>query len=185
MLAIAPNPVAAIFAAISISLLTAIPHETAHMIFGRTIGQAGSLRIYIHQSVATTTLTHVWTWPMSARLAAVGAGLTVDLILLVTALTTQEIFNHWILTITVGVISMRIIWQLRFHRICDGRHIAKMLIDSPTIDQDACIRITSTGIVVPPVARVWIPFLLVGVLAELALFVVWIVPAILQLAGVL
>lgn len=73
------------------------------------------------------------------------------------------------------VMVMRIVWQLRFHRNCDGRHIAKMLIDNPTIDTDTRQALTArTWTSAPPSSWFWSAIVAVGVLAELALFAAWL-----------
>lgn len=173
------HPAVVAIVAIAIAVATAVPHEIAHVIFGRTFSRPRSaVRLDPRRAVATTRLTHIWVWPLSPRLAAVSAGLVVDLSLLGAALVWRETTGAWVAEVGVAVLVMRIVWQLRVHRNCDGRHIAKMLIDDPTVE--AGRRGAAT-----PVNWMWRGLVALGVIAETSLVVVWIGPAVLRVAGIL
>ena len=182
-----PHPLLAATVAVGVAIVTAVPHELAHVVFGRAFGRRrGSVRVRVRRASATTNLTHVWAWPASPRLAAVSAGIVVDLAFLTVALVLRGTTGAWVATVAVTVMVMRIVWQLRFHRNCDGRHIAKMLIDNPTINTDTRRALTARlWASAPRSAWLWSAVVAVGVLAELALFAVWFAPAVLRLLGVL
>lgn len=122
----------------------------------------------------------------SPRLAAVSAGIVVDLAFLTFAFVLRATTGAWVATVAVTVMVMRIVWQLRFHRNCDGRHVAKMFIDNLTIDTDSkqalIARLWASA---PRSAWSWLAIAATGVLAELALIAVWLAPATLRLLGVL
>lgn len=181
------HPVTVLAVAVGIAIATAAPHELAHVIFGRTLRRRrGSVRVRAGRASATTNLTHAWAWPSSPRLAAVSAGIVVDLVFLTAALAWRATTGSWGATVAVAVMAARVVWQLRFHRNCDGRHIAKMLIDSPTVDADTK-RVLSTRrwMSAPRSTWLWLALASAGVLAELSLFAIWVVPAALRLAGLL
>lgn len=182
-----PNPLLSLTVALGIAIVTSVPHEFAHVLFGNTLGQRrGSVRVRAVRASATTNLTHVWAWTMSPRLAAVSAGLVVDLAFLTVALTLRAVTDSWIADVGVAVMTIRIVWQLRFHRNCDGRHIAKILLDSPSIDLDARVKISRRA---PArgagTTALWLSLLVVGAAAELSLLAVWILPAAAELLGLL
>lgn len=179
------HPALAVAIALGIAVLTAVPHELAHVVFGRTMRQRrGGVRLRTARASATTTLTHTWAWPGSARLAAVCAGLTVDLLFLVAALAVRAAGGGWVATVAVTVLVMRIVWQLRFHRNCDGRHALTMLIDDPVIDSDTRHRLRAREWhAMTTDNRLWAAALIVGVAAELSLVAVWLVPAAVALLG--
>ncbi len=182
-----PHPLLVIGIALAMAIATAIPHELAHVGFGRRIGNTRkAVQVHLLQAAATTDLTHVWTWPLSPRLSAVAAGVVVDLAFLTMALTWHSSSDSWVATIAVGVMIIRILWQFRFHRNCDGRHFAKMLVDLPTIDDDSreILKVRSWKSM-PRMAWLWLLLLTVGVLVEIALLIVWLIPAVLRLFGLL
>lgn len=184
-----PEEVPAVFAvgfALTAAMVTAVPHELAHVLFGRTFQRPrGGVRVRARRAFATTTLTHTWCWPLSARLAAVCAGLGVDLLLLVAALAHRTLTGHWAATVLVAILVIRIVWQLRFHRNCDGRHVLTMFVDDPLLDSDTRRLLRSGGWGDMDLRhRVWSVALAVGVIAEVALVVVWPVPMFLIMVGV-
>lgn len=178
-------PMVVVVLAIVIAVVTSVPHEFAHVLFGKTFYlNSGSVQLDPRRAVATTSLTHVWTWPLSSRMAAVSAGLVVDLCFLVIALAAREATGSWFATVSVAVLLMRIVWQLRFHRNCDGRHIAKMLIDNPMIEIETRQAFKGDK-AVTRVARLWGSLVVLGIAAELSLLVVWVGPAVLCAVGVI
>lgn len=184
LMSIDSHPIFVLLWAMVIALATAVPHELAHIVFGKTLGQQrGSLRVDRLRAVATTNITHVWAWPLSSRLAAVSAGLVIDLVCLVIALAAREAMASGIATIAVVVLIIRIVWQLRFHRNCDGRHAVKMLLDDPAIQIDLWQLIGRQGV---GTRASWsgVCFAVLGVAAELSLLTVWVGPAVLSVAGV-
>ncbi|HZK06238.1 MAG TPA: hypothetical protein VFC82_10420 [Actinomycetaceae bacterium] len=186
-ISVGPHSLLTITVAVGIAIITAVPHELAHVMFGRTFGRRrGSVRVKVRRASATTNLTHVWAWSSSPRLAAVSAGIVVDLAFLTLVLVLRTTTGAWVATVAATVMVMRIVWQLRFHRNCDGRHIAKMLIDNPTIDTDTKRALTARlWTSAPRSAWLWLAVVAACVLAELALFAVWLAPAALRLLGVL
>ena len=184
-ISVGPHPLLTITVTIGIAIVTAVPHELAHVVFGRTFGRRrGSVRVKVRRASATTNLTHVWAWSVSPRLAAVTAGIVVDLAFLTFALVLRATTGAWVTTIAVTVMVMRIVWQLRFHRNCDGHHIMKMLLDNPNIDTKRALtaRLWTSA---PRSAWSWLVVAAAGVLAEIALFAVWLAPAALRLLGLL
>lgn len=182
-----PNAVLTVIVALAIAAITAVPHELAHVVFGRASSSSrGSVQVNVRRAFATTELTHVWTWPLPARLAAVSAGLVVDFAFLVAALTVRTATGWWVATVAVAVLVMRIVWQARFHRTSDGRHIAKMLLDNPLIKQDArSAWVNRRTDNTPTSVRLWAGLIAVGFAAEATLLLVWFVPAVLVLIGML
>lgn len=185
IISVGSHPLQAIAMALAIAIFTAIPHELAHVCFGGRLARSGdSVRVRALQAVATTSLTHVWAWPLSPRLSAVAAGIVVDFGFLTTALAWRALTGSWIAAVAVAVMVVRIVWQFRFHRNCDGRHIAKMLLDAPMIDTEARKLLSTTlWTSAPRTAWLWLTLVIVGALAELALLAIWLVPAVLRLLG--
>ncbi|WGH86849.1 hypothetical protein [Auritidibacter ignavus] len=181
------HPLLVIAVALALAITTAVSHELAHIGFGRRFARpGGTVRIRVLQAAATTNLTHVWAWPLSPRLSAVAAGVVVDFAFLTTALAWRALPGSWIATVAVAVMVLRLVWQFRFHRNCDGRHMAKMLLDAPTIDTVTRKLLTARLWTSAPITPwLWLALVAVGALAELALLAIWLVPAILRLLGVL
>jgi membrane protein len=178
------HPLLTVVTALGIALATAVPHEFAHIVFGNVLGHRRVVRVRVHRALATTSLTHVWAWPLSQRLAAVAAGIIVDLAFLALALGLRTFTGSWIATTAVSVMVIRILWQFRFHRNCDGRHIAKMLLDDPLISLEIK-QIATSRLRSAPHAAWGLALVAVGALAELTLLTVWFIPAVLRLVGML
>ncbi|WP_157085823.1 hypothetical protein [Devriesea agamarum] len=181
------HPLLAMAVALAIVIITAVPHELAHVGFGRAfVRTRGSVRLRVRQAVATTNLTHVWAWPLSPRLAAVAAGVIADCAFLTAALVWRALTGSWIATVAVAVMVVRLVWQFRFHRKCDGRYIAKMLFDDPMIDTETRMSLAiRPWTSVPRTAWLWLTLVAFGALSELGLLAIWLVPAVLRLLGVL
>lgn len=181
------NPAGAVVTALVVAIATAIPHELAHVVFGRTrrFRQRG-LSFQILKGTATTNLTHVWAWTTPHRMAATGAGLVVDLAFLTFFMAATVFSTHWSLEVASAVMVLRILWQLRIHRNCDGRHMLKMLLDDPLLTSNVAASGARSWKSGRPIRhRIWALATICGITIEAAIILVWIGPALLLVAGIL
>jgi hypothetical protein len=177
-----PHPIGVLMVAVSVAIGTAIPHELAHMFFGRSRRGQGALSL--GQAVATTELSHVWAWPVSPRFAAVAAGLVVDALFLVVFLTAWHIGGSQWPMIAATIVFVRMVWQLRVHRNCDGRHLLKLLLDDPAVEVEAGSASRGHGSSsASRGANIWRICSAIGVLVELLMAFYWLIPALLRLIG--
>lgn len=177
-------PVAAGLAlSLAVATVTATLHECLHVLYGRTsTARHSGVTLNLRLAVATTDLTHTWAWGASARSAAVAAGISADLAVLVSSLIVRGFWPNWVASLIAGTVLARIIWQFRVHRRSDGRHLVKFLIDDPLVDVETWGQIR-LGRVKSLRARnvAWIVTVFAGVTAECLLVALWLIPAAYQL----
>lgn len=159
---------------IAIALLSAVPHELAHIWLGR----ANLSGVRLAQAVATTDLSHTWVWPAGARFLAVCGGFIVDLILFSTFLAIYLWLELWWAWVGSATLLMRILWQFRFHRNCDGRILATFAFDQPAIAE--LVREKELD---KRLATVWISLVVLGFAVDLLLVLGWLGPPVVELLG--
>jgi len=167
-------PLAAVGLAAAVALTTAVPHELGHLAFGRR--GIDALRVRARGASATTNLTHIWAWSDSPRLTAVLVGPVIDLALLTGVLLARHLGAGWPAEVAASVLLARLVWQFRFHRTCDGRHLAKLWLDDPLV---------GSGTAGTSGDRIWRVLLGAGALAEVGLVALWLFPALARLLGLL
>ncbi len=119
------------------SVITTILHEFMHIIFSNNLSHMkGVVKFSIKKAVAYVPLSHVWTWPLPSRLAAISAGVILDLFWLSCITLARTYHDSELLILISFVLLLRIIWQLKFHKKSDGRYFVMMLMDNPFIDSD-------------------------------------------------
>lgn len=168
---------------LAVAAVTATLHEYLHVLYGRTsAARRSGISLNLRRAVATTDLTHTWAWGISARAAAVTAGISADLGVLVSSLIVRGLWPNWVASLIAGTVLARIIWQLRVHRRSDGRHLVKFLIDDPLIDVATWSQIRSRGVASLRARSItWVLTVFVGVTAECVLVAFWFIPAIYQI----
>lgn len=154
---------------IGFSLITTLIHELMHIIFSRSYSlKTGGLRLNAVQAKATVSMTHIWVWSFSSRLAALSAGLVFDFFLLASLLILDYFFTDWKVLTAISILWLRIIWQFRFHKNCDGYFIASALFDNPILGID--------GIKGSREDKIWKILKIFGSAVNLIILVYWIIP---------
>ncbi|WP_017471377.1 hypothetical protein [Amphibacillus jilinensis] len=167
----APTPVFITIPFIIIfSLATTLVHEFMHVVFARSHrSMFGGIRLKFLQAKAYVSMTHIWVWPLTARLAALSAGLVFDFFLLASLLIIQLFTTNGLLATAISIQWLRITWQFRFHKNCDGQLMALSILDNPTV------AIEKTDHSIRDV-RMWRRFEIIGHLVNLFIFIYWIFP---------
>lgn len=154
---------------IAFSLITTVIHELMHIVFARSYRiKTGGLRLHVLQAKATVSMTHIWVWSFSSSLAALSAGLIFDFFLLAYLLILDYFITGWIVTAAISVLWLRIIWQFRFHKNCDGHFIALALFDNPMLGIDG----NGSGKEI----IIWRMLKIIGYIVNLVIIVYWIIP---------
>lgn len=158
--------------ALVFSIITTILHELMHIIFSRSYKlKAGGLRFQFIKSTVTVSMTHIWVWSFFSRLAALSAGLIFDFFLLASLSIINHLITNWMITIAISILWLRIIWQFRFHKNCDGQLIILSVFDNPML-------------IVPEEnkskkeIRLWISLKMIGYIVELFIIIYWLIPLI-------
>lgn len=155
------------------SISTVFFHELMHIIYSRNWNsQHSGLRIYIKRSMAIISMTHIWTWSTKARIAAISAGIIFDLLILALISIFRLYADNSMLVLASAILWIRIIWQFRFHKNCDGKILAMMVIDNPMIDADANIKNTNKI----KNNKTWILLKSIGYIIDIIIILVWIIP---------
>lgn len=102
-------------------------HEFGHMVFGRS----WTVSAQILHRVISTNLNHVWAWPRIRRIEAISAGLIFDSVLLSALFAVQIIFDNAYAASAASTVCLRMVWQLGFHAIRDGRLLIVLTLDRP------------------------------------------------------
>ncbi|MEK4670295.1 hypothetical protein [Niallia sp. FSL R7-0271] len=117
---------------IFVSVLSSLLHEYMHIFFSNSAKRSKDIiKIRFIKSTATVSMSHIWVWSLFPRFIALSAGLISDLFLLAIVTVTQVFIANWILIVTSAVLWVRILWQFRFHKKCDGQLIFQTLLDNP------------------------------------------------------
>lgn len=154
---------------IAFSLITTLIHELMHIIFSRSYFlRTGGLRLNFVQAKATVSMTHIWVWSFLSRLAALSAGLAFDSFLLATLLILDYFVIDWKVSAAISILWLRIIWQFRFHKNCDGYFIASALFDNPILGIDSTE--SSKEIKISRVLKI------IGYAVNLLIIVYWVIP---------
>ncbi|WP_140424644.1 hypothetical protein [Corynebacterium bovis] len=166
-----------LLSAVASGVLGSIPHEASHIYFGAAWRSGKNpLHVSVLKGTATTSLTHVWTWGVRERLTAVSSGIIIDL----ASLAALELLNKRkpssLLSVASSMTAARLSLQLRFHRNCDGRHIAMLLIDNPDIAAE-CRDFAKTKSLAsaPREVKLWFTLEAIGRLIEVSSIFYWIV----------
>lgn len=115
--------------AIAFAATTTIIHELFHIIYSRNWKNLSrSFHISLKKSVVTVSMTYIWVWSLLARVCAVLAGIIWDVILLAVFSISRLLFDNWIVLSAISILWVRVLWQLRFHKNCDGRLFAMLLL---------------------------------------------------------
>lgn len=163
---------------ITFSMSTAFLHELMHILYAQNWNlKFGGLDFSIRKASAIVSMTHVWTWSFIGRIAAVSAGVILDLLILACLYLAQLVCSSWIITAGSSVLWLRIIWQFRFHKNCDGKIMAMMIIDNPMIDIDASDSKNWNS--KDKEFTNWIKLKNVGSIVEATILVFWIIPFVL------
>jgi hypothetical protein len=169
-------PLSIIFIFIIIfSMSTSFFHELMHILYAQNWKiKFGGLDLSIRKASATVSMTHVWTWSFVGRTAAVSAGVILDLLILACFSLTQLFYDHWVIIVASSVMWLRIIWQFRFNKSCDGKIVAMMIIDNPMIDIDASNPKNKNS--KSKEFKSWMRLKVVGFIVEAIILAFWIIP---------
>ncbi|WP_203629649.1 hypothetical protein [Lentilactobacillus fungorum] len=117
-----------------VSILTTILHEIMHIIFSQNFDKVKLITSF-KMATAKVSLSNIWIWSRLGRVSAVSAGMILDTLLLLILSYAQLFVNNWMLSVTSSVLLVRILWQFRFHKRCDGQLLVAMLIDDPFLNE--------------------------------------------------
>lgn len=159
---------------LGVAVLTTILHEFMHMIFSQNISVT-RLRLNFNKSVAKISMSDVWTWSLLGRFSAVTSGMFLDIFWLMCLSFLQIHLQNWMISAAISVLALRILWQLRVHKRCDGQLLLAMVTDDPFLREkmkkplkfNLKIKLYST----------------IGHLVTLLIFIGWVIPIILRLLG--
>ncbi|MDK2802852.1 MAG: hypothetical protein KFW09_05720 [Oscillospiraceae bacterium] len=82
--------------------------------------------------------------------------------------------DYWILDSAIYVLVLRILWQFRFHKNCDGKLIAMMIIDDPMIDLETSFKLKHKELK----NNIWLILKIVGYIVGIIIFIILIYPVI-------
>ena len=122
--------------ALVFSLATTTIHELMHITFGESWHKTHKFNIFATRSVATVSLSHIWTWSLLGRIAAVCAGMAIDLFFLTILTYAQVWINSWMLIVACSLLWLRILWQLRLHKRSDGQLLISICLDDPFLNSE-------------------------------------------------
>ncbi|WP_100332622.1 hypothetical protein [Bacillus xiapuensis] len=152
------------------SLSTTLVHELMHVIFARTFGyKAGGLRLQFSKAKATVSMTHIWLWSFLSRFAALSAGVIFDFFLLACLSLVNLVITNWMLTAAISILWLRIIWQFRFHKNCDGQLIALSVLDNPMLALEQTDEADKD-------VQTWRKLKIIGYLVDAIIVVYWLIP---------
>lgn len=165
---------------LAVSILSTILHELLHMIYARTFdGKNKGIKLKMKKAMVTVTMSHIWVWKFTSRMVALVAGLVSDLFFLSCLYTLQLFVDSWMLTTASSIMYIRILWQFRFHKNCDGKYIAMSFLDNPVIDIDSkCIDYVAKD------ALLWKKLEKIGCILEVILILFWLIPFVLKIVEV-
>lgn len=165
--------------AIVFAATTTIIHELFHIIYSRNWKNLSrSFHISLKKSVITISMTYIWVWSLLARVCAVLAGIIWDVILLAVFSISRLLFDNWIVLSAISILWVRVLWQLRFHKNCDGRLFAMLLLDTPLIDD---MEEYEDNAAYKKTVFIWKILNYVGKIVNLAIVVFWIIPIIVNI----
>lgn len=165
--------------AIAFAATTTIIHELFHIIYSRNWKNLSrSFHISLKKSVVTVSMTYIWVWSLLARVCAVLAGIIWDVILLAVFSISRLLFDNWIVLSAISILWVRVLWHLRFHKNCDGRLFAMLLLDTPLIDD---MEEYADNAVYKKTVFIWKILNYVGKIVNLAIVVFWIIPIIVNI----
>ena len=165
--------------AIAFAATTTMIHELFHIIYSRNWKNLSrSFHISLKKSVVTVSMTYIWVWSLLARVCAVLAGIILDVILLAVFSISRLLFDNWIVLSAISILWVRVLWQLRFHKNCDGRLFAMLLLDTPLIDD---MEEYADNAVYKKTVFIWKILNYVGKIVNLAIVVFWIIPIIVNI----
>jgi len=159
------------------SMSTTLIHEIMHMIFAKTFTYyRGGLRFYIKRSTVTVSMTHIWVWSIISRITALSAGMIADLLLLASLSFIRLNNDSWIFVAGSIILWIRILWQLRFHKKCDGQLLAMTILDNPMITVD----VKNKHLRRNKDVKIWKNLTVIGYLVDFFLLAFWIIPFVLS-----
>ncbi len=153
------------------SIITTLTHELMHVIFGQN-WNLRELIISVKRSVVKVPLSQIWIWSLLGRISTVSAGVILDECLLAVLMLSQYFYKNWMLSVSCSVLMLRILWQLRFHRRCDGQLFFSMLLDDPFLNEEITQKENKPSYV--------ILFNIVGRIVSAVILLGWIIPAIIS-----
>lgn len=158
-------PLLAAAVAVLVAVVTTALHESAHVLTGRPRGgPLPRVRLRWWRAVTTADLTHTWGWAKPHQLAALGAGVAVDLAVLAAFAGWTALGGGWFPRLVVAVLVARLIWQGGTHRRTDVYFAVAAVLDSPSPRQAGS----------PRVRRLFAALAALGVCLDLVLLYGWL-----------
>lgn len=158
------------------SVITTLQHELMHIVYARTwMYKSKGLHLVVKKATAVVSMTHIWVWSFWSRLAAISAGIIFDLLLLAIFSCAQLFYNNWIIVTAASILWIRILWQFRFHKNCDGQLIAMTILDNPMVDIDAN-NVENNNTLKDKDIQLWRRLKKIGYLIDLILLMFWVIP---------
>ncbi|EME3553145.1 hypothetical protein Q1I10_000457 [Enterococcus faecium] len=160
------NPLTGLAQLIVFTTLSTGLHEIMHLIFSnRLFSKEKELNLCFKKAVATISMTHVWTWSLLGRMAAILSGICLDLCILLLLLFFPMIgVNFEVILLFQGVLITRIAWQFRVYSITDIRLTLNMIRDDPFLFDNKTCRSKL--------------ILALGMGADIFILLVWLIPTI-------
>lgn len=78
---------------------------------------------------------------------------------------------NWMISLGISILSLRIIWQFRFHQYCDGQLIVLSLLDDPTLEIEIELEDNNGRN-----ELIWIKLKIIGYCVDLFIIIYWILP---------
>lgn len=156
------------------AIFTATIHEFMHMVFANNLNKGiSSIKLSLKKASATVSMTHIWVWSFKNRIAAISAGVIADVFELAILMIAYCFVEHWMITIAISILGLRIMWQFRFHKNCDGKIIAMMILDNPFIEED--YKRERTNLTAQEI-KIWRYLRTIGYIVEFCILFFWILP---------
>lgn len=92
-----------------------------------------------------------------------------DIFLLACFFIGNMLLPNWMISLGISILSLRIIWQFRFHKNCDGQLIVLSILDDPTLAIESEDNNSRN-------ARIWMKLKIIGYCVDLFIIIYWILP---------
>jgi hypothetical protein len=161
---------------LGIAVFTTLLHEFMHIVYANIWNDSKRhFHINIKKAFSTVSMSHIWVWSFWSRFTALAAGLVLDLFLLMCLTCLQLFSDSWLIIAASSVLWVRVLWQFRFDKNCDGKLIAMTIMDNPmgADDKDDVYDMKEW--------YTWKCLKFLGYLINMLLLIFWLIPFILDI----
>lgn len=160
---------------------TTVFHELMHIVFARTWnGYFKGLHLNMRNATAVVSMTHIWVWSLLGRVCAISAGVIIDLVLLACLSVVKLFYENWIIISGISILWLRILWQFRFHKNCDGRLLIMTILDNPLADINEK---NLDNTVYHKEIHIWKRLKIIGIIVDVVILVLWILPFVFKICS--